>query len=127
MNLPDSPLWEPLPSGTKERPILNAEEMRTLRDESPELLWRLIPLFTGLAEKAFASMHVALRAGNGLVLSQEAHTLKGSAANFGAERLMVACQELETAGSQGASAEYEKLLEIVQREYDYVAQALKSY
>ena len=101
--------------------------MQTLREESPELLWRLIPLFNGLAEKTFASLQAALKCEDGQVLAQGAHTLKGSASNFGAERLIAACEALEEAGYGGASTDYEKLLDSVRVEYQFVAEALKAF
>lgn len=100
--------------------------MQNLQLESPSLLRRLIPLFHSHSDKAFASMAEALKIGDGKTLAECAHTLKGSAANFGAERFMAVCQELEDAGNEGRAETYEKLLDAVRVEYEYLTQALKA-
>ena len=101
--------------------------MQVLRDESPDLLWRLIPLFNGLAEKAFLAVHEALASGDSKTIGASAHTVRGSASNFGAERLMAAAEALEIAADEERVSEYPALIESMRREYDFVAQALKSF
>jgi len=114
-------------SANPESRILDPDQMRNLRKESPTLLWRLIPLFHSHAEKTFSSMEAAAKTGYGKVLSEGAHTLKGSAVNFGAERFVAACQQLEDAGNEGRAQGYGKLLDAVRVEYEYLTQALKTF
>ena len=125
VNLPQ----EPFPGADpiqREAHILNPVEMQMLRNESPELLWRLIPLFNALAEKALAAMQAGLASGDNKAISAAAHTVKGSASNFGAERLVAVCQALEYAADEERVGECKTLIETARKEYDFVAQALKS-
>ena len=111
---------------TPEKLVIDPLMIQTLRDESPGLLWRLIPLFIGLAEKSLAGMQAALKAGDGTALAHGAHAIKGSAANFGAERLMSACAALESAGHANQIEVFEELLTGVRREIQCVIEALKA-
>lgn len=98
----------------QELPILNPEQIEVLREEG--LLERLTGLFKETAEKAIQDIKTAFQNDNAKALSSAAHLLKGSAANFGAERLVAICQTLELSAEEpkGAVAE---LLNALDEEY----------
>jgi len=107
----------------QELPILNPEQIEELREEG--LLERLIGLFKETADKAIQDIKTAFQNGDAKALSSAAHLLKGSAANFGAERLVAICQALElSAGETGAAME--ELLNALEEEYVLAIKELDS-
>ncbi len=105
-----------------ELPVLNPEQMGILREE--ELLESLTVLFLEMAGTTIDAMVAALEAGDIRGLSSKAHLLKGSAVNFGADRLVAVCQEVEQSAARLKEPTLQKLLDAVQAEYQLVRQAL---
>lgn len=103
-------------------PILNPEQLDILRSEG--LLERLTGLFRETAEKAIRDMEVAFGSENGRALSSGAHLLKGSAANFGAERLVAICQALEQSATEQPQNILSQLMTALHEEYALAIQEL---
>jgi HPt (histidine-containing phosphotransfer) domain-containing protein len=103
-------------------PVLNPEQLGMLREE--ELLEALKELFKEMASPTIEAMAAALESGELRELSSKAHLLKGSAVNFGADRLVAVCQEIEQSASRLDKASLEKLLDAVRVEYQLVSEAL---
>ena len=103
-------------------PVLNPEQMGMLREEG--LLESLTVLFKEMAGTTIDAMAVALDSGDTRELSAKAHLFKGSAVNFGADRLVAVCQEIELSADRLDKASLEKLLDAVRAEYQLVSEAL---
>jgi HPt (histidine-containing phosphotransfer) domain-containing protein len=66
-----------------------------------ELLQEVARLFLDDAERAMGQIEAAIRNQDAKLLDREAHSLKGSVANFGAEEVVKAALALEQMGKRG--------------------------
>jgi len=107
-------------------PVVSLEQLETLRGESPGLLERLVLLFGETAQKAIAGMESAAEAGDAKAVAAGAHMLKGSASNFGAHRLVAACEAIEEAADLGETAAFAPRLAAIRAEFRAVAEALEN-
>jgi signal transduction histidine kinase/CheY-like chemotaxis protein/HPt (histidine-containing phosphotransfer) domain-containing protein len=90
--VPDLPLA--VPTGTLDEATL--DRLRSLEDpESPGFVAEILSDFLAGLDPYFKSIEVALGAADGEALRRAAHTLKGSAANVGAESIRQASLRLE--------------------------------
>ena len=83
-------------------PLLAPEAIANLRSINPDddgsFLGQLVDLFLADTPQRIAEMETALAQHRGADLGHLAHAVKGSAANFGATRLVALCFELEQLG-----------------------------
>jgi CheY-like chemotaxis protein len=91
-----------------------------------EMLPGLMDSFLMDAEQLQARARVALEASDTEELRRVAHTLKSNAANFGALKLAVYCQELETLAKCGTLGGALGLLSKIDAEYKRVRTVLKT-
>jgi len=117
-------------AGTEGAPaLIDLEAMagfRGLEDASgDDLLSKLIDVFIENTPRVLAEARTALAQNSTPGLARAAHTLKGSCSNFGAERMRLACKELETFTNRGVIEGSEELLSAVEREFSYVRLALE--
>jgi HPt (histidine-containing phosphotransfer) domain-containing protein len=108
--------------------LLNEDRLDVLRGLGPAdgrgLLPRLVESFVADAPAALAVLRTA--GGEGAAaLSEEAHRLKGAAANLGANRLAAVCAELEAAGRGDGTAEIGDLLDRLEIELTATCGALQ--
>jgi HPt (histidine-containing phosphotransfer) domain-containing protein len=89
------------------------------------ILGKLIDVFLDNTPKVLEQARGALARRSGPLLERAAHTLKGSCSNFGAERMRVACQDLETIARDGALENAADALVAIEREFSYVRHALE--
>jgi PAS domain S-box-containing protein len=89
------------------------------------ILVKLIDLFLENTPQVLAEARAALAGEDARKLSRAAHTLKGSCANFGAERMREACLKLEQRSAHDALEGADVLLERVEQEFAYVRLALE--
>lgn len=91
---------------------------------SNELFRRLVETFVTETPKQLAKLDDAIAAQDWLLASKHAHTVKGSAGNFGARRLVALCLEIEQAGKTGNSDAVLKNAQHVQPEFESARDAL---
>jgi signal transduction histidine kinase/HPt (histidine-containing phosphotransfer) domain-containing protein len=104
---------------------LDRTALDRLRDISPTLLDRLIPLFLNEeAPKLLSAIGASLIAGDTAQICDAAHTLKGTSSALGAVELARLCQQVETQTGQGDLNGIESLLLQTEAEYDLVRQEL---
>lgn len=113
---------EPLIPSLDSLPVLNPGQLQELRDES--LLEHLVDLFRDTVATTLGEMHLALEQCDARLLSTKAHLIKGSASNFGAERLVAICQALETRAETCTPDELHLLFEKIREEYHRVDEQL---
>jgi HPt (histidine-containing phosphotransfer) domain-containing protein len=84
--------------------IINPHAIDALRAVSPEdggkFLSELVDIFLADTPPRLAEIDTALAARDSRTLTRAAHSIKGSAGNFGAERLSRVAQEIEAAAKE---------------------------
>jgi PAS domain S-box-containing protein len=103
--------------------IASFREMDVEGEES--LLGKLIDVFIENTPRLLEEARAALAKQMSPNLERAAHTLKGSCSNFGAERMRLVCERLETVAHNGALEEAAELIEQVEKEFEYVRLALE--
>lgn len=81
-----------------------------------ELLREVAGIFLEETADTMAGLREAVARGDAKAIRHAAHTLKGSAGNFGAEATCAVAQKLETIGASGQLAKAADLLEALDRE-----------
>ena len=111
-----------------ETPV-SAEVLADLRADldDDDFFTRLIGSFAVNAVTQAEQMVLTYRAADGPGLVSRAHTLKGTASNFGALRLTALAAELQVAAADPGGAQVSALIESLGREADRVGQALRDY
>lgn len=84
----------------------------------------LITMFHEDSPPRLAGIASDLAKGDGAGVAKNAHSLKGSGANFGAERFKSLAQSIELAGKAGDLTPVPALLEQLQAEFERVKDAL---
>ncbi|MEO8352431.1 MAG: Hpt domain-containing protein, partial [Chthoniobacteraceae bacterium] len=100
-------------------------EFREIDPSATDILPQLIQVFLENTPKVFAEAHEALKINSTTQLARAAHTLKGSCSNFGARRMIEACQRLETSAAAGSMENARSMLEAVEISYSQVRTALE--
>ena len=113
---------------TRTYPV-NAATLDSFRELESEggrtMLSRLVRLFLDNTPGVITDARIALESRNRADLAREAHLLKGSCSNFGADGMSEACARLEVAASDGDFTKASAFLADVEREYDDVRIALE--
>jgi PAS domain S-box-containing protein len=109
---------------------LDMEIIESLRDfqedDGPDLLAELVEMYFADAPDQIAAMRDAIAVGDGQVLRQAAHALKGSSANLGAVTLAEIASRLELLGRDGKTEGAEGLLRHAEAEYERVVAAINA-
>ena len=107
---------------------IDPESIETLRsinpDDGGEFLRELITIFQTDSPTRIAELRAALARGDAATVSRAAHSMKGSAGNFGAAAFAEINRQIEQLGKQGALSEIPTLLPALDAEYDRVKAAL---
>ena len=77
----------------------------------------IIDLFLSGSRKRIVELRKSVARHDAPAIAAEAHGLKGSSRQIGAQRLAAACAELEKRGNRGALADAESLIETIDGEY----------
>jgi HPt (histidine-containing phosphotransfer) domain-containing protein len=96
-------------------------------DGDEELLRDMAEIFLASCPEAISRIGEALGAGDARALAESAHGLKGSLANFGADRAVELAQHVETLGRTGAVRAAGGPLAALEREVAEVERALKTF
>lgn len=86
-------------------PVYDPAALEALREVSPEdggaFLRELVEIFLHDTPERMGEIGAALAAGDAPVLTRAAHSIKGSAGNFGAEQLAAISRAIETHAKAG--------------------------
>jgi HPt (histidine-containing phosphotransfer) domain-containing protein len=100
-------------------------ELRDLQEAGePDLLHELIEMFITDAEPRLTSLRTAIAQGDAPMVEREAHALKGSCANFGAQPMVRICHDLQVLGRSHVLTTAPGLLAHLEAEYTRVRAAL---
>ena len=106
--------------------ILN--ELRALQAEGePDFAQEMIGLYLENAPQLLAAIKQAIAESNPTQLQRSAHTLKGSSASLGAQRVSTASFELEKLGRAGTVANAAALVTVLEQELDRVGAAFQAH
>ena len=106
-----------------EEPVLDTAVLRSLATD-PALLRELCELFLHSARDLIERLQSAAGTGDTAALQSAAHTLHGSALNFGARRLGRLAETLEGLARQGAVPDAADRVAVLRAEFEQVRQAL---
>ncbi len=96
-------------------------------DTARNFVHDIIELFLELAPEIYQTANLALKDGDGQSLARAAHKLKSQAAYFGAQRMVLACRQLEQYGYEGQIGRCERLIHDLEDELDRVVAALQPH
>jgi len=105
-------------------PVLDEARVNGLRDLGPGVLGDIARLWLDTAPAALERLRVAVAGGDATSAGAAAHTLRGSAANLGAEALAAAAGVAEDAARLGTRP-LGPLAERVEREFARLVEAMK--
>src|SRR5262249_37900930 len=87
--------------GTTAGAPFNEAALRERVEDDAEWLAEIVEMFLKGSPRLLADVRAAVAAGDGATLKRAAHTLKGTASNFGAAAVVAAALELEMMGKRG--------------------------
>jgi HPt (histidine-containing phosphotransfer) domain-containing protein len=103
------------------------EMLRSLPgDQGGDLLSELIVLFIPHGQKLLSAATAAIAQEDAHALAEAAHSLKGSGAQFGADRLVKLCGVLEAAGRNAQFAGTREAVAAAEREFHRVTAELQA-
>jgi CheY-like chemotaxis protein/HPt (histidine-containing phosphotransfer) domain-containing protein len=110
-------------------PVLNSTSLQKLRElggpEGDALLASLAAHFIQTGSKLVEFMRESCRYGDWDAVRRAAHSLRGSAANFGAHDLIAHCERIEEDAERGLAAETITLVERLPGKFQRISSALK--
>ena len=110
-------------------PPLDPAALAALRDLNPgddSFFQDLVQIFLDDSPQRIAEIEQSLVKGDARQLTLAAHSLKGSSANFGAERLRALSEQLELLGRQGSPGDAPAQLRALKDEFTRVRAALEA-
>lgn len=116
------------PVNTDQSASLNTKAIIALgEDTDPSLLPELIQVFITNAAERFVAIAAAAEAGDAKIIKHEAHTLKSSAATFGAVQVHKLAVDLELAGSNNDTDQIQKLAAAIVKEGNTAIEELEKF
>ena len=104
--------------------IIDLDSLIANLSSDEKILAELIDLFIDAAPAMLADIRSEFNAGNAVAMGKAAHTLKGSAANFGARQVVDLSRELENMGGENRMAGADSLIEQISERLAEVTRAL---
>lgn len=111
--------------GDERKQILDRMQELACGDEG--FVQELLGLFLSESEKRLASLGEAIRSQDLEVIKREAHTLKGSSANAGAEAMREKSYQLEKLSQEGSPEEIEKAFQELANQFERTRRMLEDY
>ena len=100
------------------------EELREFQEDGqPDLIEELYDLFTTHAPKILGALADCAEKSDFKGAARAAHSLKSASGNIGARKMMLLCAEVEQAAATKSIDTVRKLVELLQREYEFVQPA----
>ncbi len=109
-----------------EIPVIDESRLIAEFGEDAEVLAELRDLFLQHVPPLYNSIQEAVFSGDSLKLSQDAHSLKGACATFGAPRLVMVCLEFEKLGKAGDMDTALENIGLLTEEYERVFSSIGS-
>ncbi|MBZ0269307.1 Hpt domain-containing protein [bacterium] len=106
--------------------ILDREYLFNIVGQDPELLREIVDLFFESSSEIVEGIHAAVRNADHEALYRDAHQLKGSLANVGAQAAAEAARVLELIGRNGVLSGIEDALSTLDREMERLTPELRA-
>jgi len=106
---------------------VNTEVLEQLKDIMEEDFTLLIDTFVSDTQQRLIVMEIAIGQGDGPGLRSNAHSIKGSSSNLGAEAMSASCAKLEKAADLWQPTQLQELLEQLQADFQLLCKLLKNY
>jgi len=116
---------QPARLGVLSSSVLDTSSIAGLRELGSDEFRKLVHLFLSDGAVRVAALHSAGTSGDGSAVAKLAHSLKGSAATFGARVLVQRCDHLQVVASSGDLAESAKLIDSVDGGFVVASEALR--
>ena len=104
--------------------VLN--DLRMLQSAGEDFVTPLIDTYLREAGGLVEKLGAAVQGGDGQLVRQLAHKLKGSSGNMGARPLAELCAKLEEIGSENRLGQAPEIFDRIESEYDRVVEALRA-
>jgi PAS domain S-box-containing protein len=105
--------------------VLDTSSIAGLRELGPSEFGKLVHLFLSDGALRVAALHAAGAEADGVAMAKIAHSLKGSAATFGAGVLVQRCDELQIVARSGDLADSAGLIDSVDSGFIVASEALR--
>jgi PAS domain S-box-containing protein len=105
--------------------VLDTSSIAGLRELGPSEFGKLVHLFLSDGALRVAALHAAGAEADGVAMAKIAHSLKGSAATFGAGVLVQRCDELQIVARSGDLADSAGLIDSVDAGFIVASEALR--
>jgi HPt (histidine-containing phosphotransfer) domain-containing protein len=106
------------------QPIINELELRERLQGDQDLLSQVAQLFVADAIERLGQLQEAVALGDLAQVARLAHSIKGTAANVAAGRLLVIAEQLEILAQAGKLAEIKLILSGMERELNLVSKEI---
>jgi HPt (histidine-containing phosphotransfer) domain-containing protein len=106
--------------------VLDAPTLADLREAGDELLFELIEIFVHETPQRLSVLMEAIATNDCALAERTAHTLKSSAATFGATSMRTVAAEAEMAAHSGQLDRIGPMFESLKHEFEYVREALEA-
>ena len=107
-------------------PVIDESRLIAEFGEDAEVLTELRDLFLQHVPSLYNCIHEAIGTGDATLLANNAHSLKGACATYGAPRLAMICLEFEKMGKDGDMTSAQENLALLDEEYEKVFLAIGS-
>ena len=115
----------PVPLSLPSSDVLGTSSIAGLRELGPSEFGKLVHLFLSDGARRVAALHSAAAEDDGVAMAKLAHSLKGSAATFGASVLVQRCHELQIVARSGDLADSAGLIDSVDAGFIVASEALR--
>ena len=116
---------------TATKQIINATALNRLKEMTGDVditfLRKVLSMFIEQGEQQMEEIKAALAANQIQELGSQAHKLKGSALNIGAEELAETCRQMEMKGRENDGSGMKELVEKLIRDFESAKKALSEY
>jgi HPt (histidine-containing phosphotransfer) domain-containing protein len=114
-----------MPGESPDRTWTLPDSLRELTEGGTEdLLKELLAVFRADSTERFSLLRQALEAGERQEIRTQAHALKGSAAQVGADAMAKSCHDIEIFAPSGTPAKLSALLERAKSQFEEVCDAI---
>jgi len=104
--------------------VLPGDLQQLIGEGAEDLVAEVMTTFRADTAARLAVLHEVIASGNSSLLRAEAHALKGSAAQVGAEGMARLCREMEERAASGAIVELNSLLNQLDSQFEEICRML---
>ena len=100
-------------------PVFDRAELLERLGGNPELLPRFLQMFITNAAETMSALRSSITNGDAMDIHRHAHTIKGAAANIGADRILACASRMDDMAKSGKLEGIAQQMELLKSEYDH--------